>query len=457
MQDCVRAALATAGLGPDDTIVAAVSGGPDSMVLLDCVVAARRRGGPNVHVAHLNHGLRAEAAQAAAAVVRHARNAGLPVTAGTPRDYPVGGTEGAPSEDAARRARWTFLREVAQCASAARIATGHTRNDQAETVIMNLARGSGLRGLAGMRADDGEILRPLLTVSRRDVAAYVNARQLVVDRDPLNETPRFRRNRVRHEVLPLLDDIYPGAVNAIARSAEVLAGEIDGLPLYVQSADGRRMPLHPERAAVPEGLFPATFVAAVRAMGGRRQLGAAQLGAVARALREDTHGRWVDLTDGTHAFVRDGAVVVYPERVRDGTWQPPVSLTVPGEARVPGGLVIAEMIESEHWRGRRGAVDGCALDHERLRGRRLTVRAPAPHERVRVARGEDTRDLARLLRSRGVAADIASSMPVLDVDGSAVCMPGVWRDAGFAPRPDARMVVALHARWDAIRTPEARA
>ncbi len=457
MQDRVHAALATAGLGPDDTIVAAVSGGPDSMVLLDCLVAARRRGGPAVHVAHLNHGLRAEAERVAEVVVRHARDAGLPVTAGTPRDYPVAGTEGAPSDDAARRARWAFLRDVARRVSAARIATGHTRNDQAETVIMNLARGSGLRGLSGMRADDGEILRPLLTVSRHDVAAYVRARQLVVDRDPLNETPRFRRNRVRHDVLPLLDDIYPGAVNAIARSAEVLAGEIDGLPLYVQSADGRRMPLHPERAAVPEGVFPATFVAAVRAMGGRRQLGAVQLGAVARALREDTHGRWVDLTDGTHAFVRDGAVVLYPERVRDGTWRPPVSLTVPGEARVPGGSVIAELIEGENWRGRRGAVDGCTLDHERLRGRTLTLRAPAPHERVRPARGEDTRDLARLLRSRGVAADIASGMPVLDVDGSAVCVPGVWRDAGFAPRPDAPMVVALHARWDAIRPPGARA
>ena len=427
------------------------------MVLLDCLVAARRRGGPAVHAAHLNHGLRAEAAQVAEAVVRHAGNAGLPVTAGTPRDYPVGGTEGAPSEDAARRARWTFLRDVAQRVGAARIATGHTRHDQAETVLMNLARGSGLRGLSGMRVDDGEILRPLLTVSRHDIAAYVKARQLVVDRDPMNETRRFRRNRIRHDALPLLDDIYPGVVNAIARSAEVLAGEIDELPLYVQSADGLRMPLHPERAAVPEGLFPATFVAAVRALGGRRQLGAAQLGAVARALREDTPGRWVDLTDGTHAFVRDGAVVLYPERVRDSTWRPPVSLTVPGEARVPGGSVIAELIEGSSPPGHGGAVDGCALDHERLQGRTLTLRAPAAHERVRRACGEDTRNLARLLRSRGVAADIASGMPVLDVDGSAVCVPGVWRDAGFAPRPDAGMVVTLHTRWDAIRTPDARA
>ena len=427
------------------------------MVLLDCLVAARRRGGPAVHVAHLNHGLRAEAEQVAESVVRHARDAGLPVTAGTPRDYPVGGTEGAPSEDGARRARWAFLRDVARRVRAARIATGHTRNDQSETVIMNLARGSGLRGLSGMRADDGEILRPLLTVSRRDVAAYVNARQLVVDRDPLNETPRFRRNRIRHDVLPLLDDIYPGAVNAIARSAEVLAGEIDGLPLYVQSADGRRMPLHPERAAAPEGLFPTTVVAAVRAMGARRQLGSAQLGAVARALREDTHGRWVDLTDGTHAFVRDGAVVLYPERVRDAAWRPPVSLSVPGEARVPGGSVIAELIESRSPRGHGGAVDECALDLERLKGRTLLLRAPAPHERVRPARGEDTRDLARLLRSRGVAADIAPGMPVLDVDGAAVCVPGVWRDTDFAPRPDARMVVALHSHWDAIPALGARA
>ena len=385
-------------------------------------------------------------------VVRHARNAGLPVTAGTPRDYPVG-----ESEDAARRARWTFLRAVAQRVGAARIATGHTRNDQAETVIMNLARGAGPRGLSGMRADDGEILRPLLTVARDDIDAYVQARRLVVDRDPLNETPKFRRNRIRHDVLPLLDDIYPGAANAIARGAEILAGEIDGLPLYVQSADGLRMPLHPERAAVPPGSFPATLVAAVRALGGRRQLGAAQLGAVARALREDTHGRWVDLTGGTHAYVRDGAVVVYPERVRDTAWRPPISLTVPGQAPVPGGSVIAELIEGGASPGHGGAVNGCTLDHERLQGRPLTLRAPAPDERVPGSGGQPPRDLSRLLRGRGVAADIAPSMPVLDVDGSAVCVPGVWRDADFAPRPGARRVVALHARWDAIRAPGARA
>ena len=267
------------------------------MALLDSLVAARRRGGPAVHVAHLNHGLRADAAAVADAVGDHARDAGLPVTVGTPDDYPVGGSASEASEDAARRARWTFLRDVARRVGAARIATGHTRNDQAETVIMNLARGAGPRGLSGMRADDGEILRPLLTVSREEIAAYVKARRLPVDADPLNETSRFRRNRVRHEALPLLDDIYPGAVTAIARSAAILAGEIDGLPLYVQPADGLRMPLHPGRTAVSEGAFPAVVIAAVRAMGGRRQLGAAQLGAVARALRDDTHGRWVDLSE----------------------------------------------------------------------------------------------------------------------------------------------------------------
>ena len=427
------------------------------MALLDSLVAARRRGGPAVHVAHLNHGLRADAAAVAGAVGDHARDAGLPVTVGTPDDFPVGGSASEASEDAARRARWTFLRDVARRVGAARIATGHTRNDQAETVIMNLARGAGPRGLSGMRADDGEILRPLLTVSREEIAAYVKARRLPVDADPLNETSRFRRNRVRHEALPLLDDIYPGAVNAIARSAAILAGEIDGLPLYVQPADGLRMPLHPGRTAVSEGAFPAVVIAAVRAMGGRRQLGAAQLGAVARALRDDTHGRWVDLSERAHAFVRDGAVVVYPERVRDGTWQPPVPLPVPGEARVPGGVVVARVMERRASRRHADSVDGFALDHDRLRDRTLTLRAPTPHERVPAEGGQPPRDLSRLLRGRGVAADIAAGMPVLDVDGSAACVPGVWRHGDFAPGPNADRVVALHACWDAIPTPGARA
>lgn len=457
VQDRVFRAVVGAGLRAEDAVVAAVSGGPDSMALLDCLLAARRRGGPAVHVAHLNHGLRPDAETVADAVGHYARDAGLPVTVGAPTEYPVAGSAGEASEDAARRARWTFLRDVARRAGAARIATGHTRNDQAETVVMNLARGAGPRGLSGMRADDGEILRPLLTVSRDDIAAYVKALQLPVDSDPLNATPRFRRNRIRREALPLLDDIYPGAVNAIARSAEILAGEIDSLPLYVQPADGLRMPLHLGRTAVTEGAFPAVVIAAVRAMGGRRQLGAAQLGAVARALREDSHGRWVDLTEGAHAFVRDGAVVVYPERVRDGAWQPPVPLAVPGEARVPGGSVIAELIEGGSPDERGHATDGFILDHDRLQGRTLTLRAPAPHERVPAESSQPPRDLSRLLRGRGVAADIAPAMPVLDVDGSAACVPGVWRHGDFAPGPNAARVVALHACWDAIPTLGARA
>ena len=442
--------MMSAGLRSDNVVVAAVSGGPDSMVLLDSLLAARCRGGPAVHVAHLDHGLRADAAHVAGTVVRHARDAGLAVTAGTPRDYPVGAPNGASSEAAARDARWTFLRAVARRAQAARIATGHTRHDQAETVLMNLARGSGLRGLSGMREDDGEILRPLLTVSRDDIAAYAHARGLVVHADPLNETPRFRRNRIRHEALPLLDGIYPGAVDAIARSATILADEVDGYPLYVQPAAGLRMPLHPERAAVAAGSFPDTVVAAVRARGGGGQLGAARLGAVARALRADTHGRWVDLTPGAHAFVRDGAIALYPERVRDAAWQPPVSLAVPGEARVPGGRVIAELADGRAFLRHGDAGAGSALCQDRLRGRALTLRTPAPGERVRPEDGGQTRDLWRLLRARGVPAAVAASMPVLDVDGCAVCVPGVWRDGAFAPRPGRSSAVLLRARWDTI-------
>ncbi len=426
--------------------------------MLDTLIEAQARGGPTPHVAHFNHGLRSDAAEVANVVERQAHAAGLPYTLGTSRNFPLSRSNGASSEAAARTARWAFLRLVARRVEAARILTGHTRDDQAETVIMNLARGSGSRGLAGMRTDDGEILRPLLDISRAEVIAYAEGQGLAFDDDPLNATPDFRRNRIRHDLMPLLNDIYPGASRTIARSAGVIQDNVDRDPIQVREASGVRMPLHPDRMAVPKGPFPEAVVEAARTLNGlRRQLSASQLSGLARALRIETRGRWIELTAGLQAFVCDGAIALYPERVRDRAWRPAVPLPMPGEARVPGGRIVAELRGADQHPPRRRDSNASVLDADHLRGRALTVRAPVPHERVRPEHGPDSRDLIRLLRGRGVATAIADGVPVLEINGRAACVPGVWRDLEFIPGPGTSSIVLVRALWDAMPGPRQRA
>lgn len=216
----VRAAVECA-LGDAPRVVLAVSGGRDSMVMLDAAVAACRE--RVVCVATFDHGTGRAAARAAALVERRARALGVPVRRAT-------GAGLARREAAWRAARWSFLRSVA-VAEGAVVATAHTRDDQVETVLIRALRHAGARGLAALYAT-GEVRRPLLAVSRRDVAAYAAARALEWVDDPSNTSRRYLRNRVRHDLLPALERARPGLSEELlelARRAAELRADVDRL------------------------------------------------------------------------------------------------------------------------------------------------------------------------------------------------------------------------------------
>jgi tRNA(Ile)-lysidine synthase len=194
VREAVRGAIL-----PGDRVVLAVSGGRDSMVLLDAV--ARWRRGAIAAVATYDHGTGA-AARAAADLVRLSAHAlDLPLIHGWGRDL-------ARTEAAWRAARWEFLRDAAASLTA-RVATAHSRDDQVETVFMRMLRDSGPRGLAGLYAET-DIVRPLLHVARSAIAAYAEARRVPVVEDPSNHSRRHLRNRVRLDLLPAFERVHPG-------------------------------------------------------------------------------------------------------------------------------------------------------------------------------------------------------------------------------------------------------
>lgn len=216
IRGAVRRFAADHGLLAPGSYVVAVSGGTDSTALLVLLADLAPDLGLVLHVAHFDHRIRRTGAADAQFVSDLAARFGATVRVGRAETKPKG-------EDDARRQRYDLLRRVAQERSATAIATGHTRDDQAETVLLHIARGSGITGLAAMRPSREGIVRPLLAIGRAETAAICAAAGVTPREDPSNRSLRYARNRIRRRVLPELARINPQAAAALARLADVAA------------------------------------------------------------------------------------------------------------------------------------------------------------------------------------------------------------------------------------------
>ena len=234
----VRDALSRSALGPGARLVVAVSGGPDSLALLHSLHRLRDETALNLHGAHLDHGLRGEASAADARFVAEAfRDMDLPLTSDRADVEAHRARRRISLEEAAREVRYDFLARVAAEHNADAVALGHTADDQAETVLMHIVRGSGLAGLAGMETftrrsivgADLLLVRPLLDVTREETLAYCSALGLEPRLDESNRSPDMTRNRVRMELMPLLQELNPQARNAILRLSAAARHQISHL------------------------------------------------------------------------------------------------------------------------------------------------------------------------------------------------------------------------------------
>jgi tRNA(Ile)-lysidine synthase len=202
-------------LRPGERVVVACSGGPDSTALLDALARLAPPRRIDLHVAHVDHGLRDGSAAEAGPVAALSAARGLPFHA-----LRVAVEPGGSLQDRARTARHASLRALATEVGATAIALGHTADDQAETVLMRALAGATPRALQAMSPRDGALARPLLRVWRAQTAAYCAALSLPVADDPSNADPRFLRTRVRHQLLPALEEVFPAARRRLVALAE---------------------------------------------------------------------------------------------------------------------------------------------------------------------------------------------------------------------------------------------
>ncbi len=207
-------------LPPGACVLAAVSGGADSVCLLSCLLALSSELDLSVAVAHFNHRLRGDASDRDQLFVSDlCRDLHIPFytdgadVASYARDNKLG------IEAAARNLRYAFFEQTAKKIGADRIATAHTADDNAETVLLNLTRGTGLRGLGGIPPMRGSIVRPMLTVTRREVLAHLENNRLHYVEDATNAQDIYARNRVRRHVVPVLSEINPRFAETVTAAA----------------------------------------------------------------------------------------------------------------------------------------------------------------------------------------------------------------------------------------------
>jgi tRNA(Ile)-lysidine synthase len=312
----VRHAVRVALLRSEEPALVACSGGADSLALAAASAFVAPRLGRKVGLVTVDHGIQPGSEQRARHVAALGYELGLdPVEVVTA----AVGTAGGP-EAAARTARYAALDAIAD-AFGANMLLGHTLDDQAETVLLGLGRGSGPRSIAGMRAVDGHYLRPFLEIRRATTAAACSALGLSPWHDPHNADPSFQRSRLRHEALPVLEDILQGGVaEALARTAQLLRSDLDALDAiaaaeFAMSRDDQpAVELDAEQLASRPAAIRTRILRLWATDGGASPLTSAHLDAL-DALVCEWHGqRDVDLPGGFVAFRASGRLHLQPRR-----------------------------------------------------------------------------------------------------------------------------------------------
>lgn len=434
-EDLVNAVLAL-GLPPQSRILVAVSGGPDSVALLRAFLAARMlHPGWDVAVGHVEHGLRRAGEEDMAFVRDLAGRFEVPFFVRLGDTPALARREKLSEETAARTLRHRSLEQMLRQWGGDVIALGHTLDDQAETVLMRILRGTGVAGLGGMAEHSGVLVRPLLTVTRVEILAALSAWQQEYREDESNRDERYTRNRVRHTILPVLRDLSPHVSRHLARLAHTARIETSFIeaqvaaawPYVVTSAgpgqvQGSRPPL--------TALDPAIRLALLRrfireALDVETDVDAAHVEAVQGLLAA---GLGSHTLPGGARFVATERDFGVERRTSAVERQEAEVLPVPGVVTVAGGRLTARVERyREEEMARLEAVTGpwhALLDAGKIEDV-LVVRGRQPGDRIACLPDGHSRRLQDLFVDLHIPAEWRDIWPVVEGGGEILWVPGI--------------------------------
>lgn len=406
-------------------ILCAVSGGRDSMALLHILkkLSETENFSFSIAAAHFNHQLRPTANRDEEFVRGWCGEHKIPFFSGYGDVRKFAAQSGTGMEDAARTLRYAFLEETADNIGASRIAAAHHRDDNAETALLHLLRGAGLRGLCGIPPVRGRIVRPLLEISRSEIDAYIEACHIPYVEDETNCNTDYTRNRLRLEVMPLLEEIFPGCAGRVAGTCGLLREE----DLHIQTEAEAHLP--PKTKGETEIALPIPLLnrqdaalrrRLVRTMGQR--LGVSLNREQSEAVLTLGSGGTLDLPEQVRAvrlphkliLRKDApapeAVILQLGEQNWGTWRVTVQRCLETETTPEGAFSLA--LDGDAWPLSIGHWDGTG----------------------RLAVENGSRTLKRLFQDSGIPAARRSEHPVLFHDGRPIAAFGVAVDWDFRQR-----------------------
>ena len=411
-------------------MLCAVSGGRDSMALLSFLEQLAAEKGFILHAAHYNHMLRPTADRDEDFVRLWCADRHIPLACGTCDVRAWAREQGASLEDAARTLRYRFLEETADRVGAQRIATAHHVQDNAETVLLHLLRGTGLRGLGGIAPVRGRVVRPFLETDRRDIDAYVEENNIPYVEDESNADITFARNRLRIEVMPLLEKLAPGSTARIAGAAAILREEENHL---AQESAGLLPPAEEDKISLPVNTLMSRDLAIrrrlVRSMA--QQLGVGLTAAQTDAVLALGSGGFLDLPDGLQAYRQAHRLTL--RRLSP----PPEPLELHAGKQLWGGHTVRVAVTAE---GLPPGGNSAALSADKITGP-LTIAAWDGTGRLAVENG--SRSIKRLFADQGIPADQREEHPALYCDGKPVAVLGVAVDWAFRSQPGEKTITVV--------------
>lgn len=440
-----RQVLATikkyAMLGPGDHVLVAVSGGADSVALLHCLHRLSPGMQWRLAVAHFNHGIRgADADRDEEFVARLAAQLGLlfvcerahlagPATAGR-----------ANLEQAARTARYAYLRRAARSLGAGKIAVGHSLDDQAETVLSRLLRGSGVEGLSGIRPVlDGMIVRPLIECRRSQILAYLHHRRLSFCEDVSNRDLGFERNRIRHELIPYLEKNFQRRVaHVLARQADLARETAEYLAAQAGKAyETLRRPADRGISLRAAGLLelpPIVRKLVVRRAlseirGSLRGVSMSHVRSVLALCRPGESGACIRLP-GNAVAIREFEDLTIMEAPAYAAPSYRYELPLPGRCEVPeAGMIFTAEFDDAAEQG--SAADRAVLRSDALPAS-LVIRPWLPGDRYG---GPGHRKLKKVFSQERIPLRRRARLPVVAAGEAVVWVPGLRPAKSFIARP----------------------
>jgi tRNA(Ile)-lysidine synthase len=421
-----------------ETIVLAVSGGPDSLCLLHLFNRLASADNLKLVVAHLNHGLRPEAAAEEAGLASLAARLNLSFKAKRVNIRSYKKRLKLSEEAAGRRARYRFLLRVARSFKADAIALGHHRDDQAETVLLNLLRGSGIDGLSGMlplrHLNGVKLIRPLLEFRRSEIESYCLDQGLDYYTDSSNLETYYTRNKIRLDLIPHLEERYnPRIREALAGLAELAAEDRLYFAHQVRKTAGKLV----EHKGKLTFLDRSTLNKLPRAISSRvlrqllshyrtgRELGRLHLNQLLELAKDGNVGARLDLPGGLRAYRAKDSLIL----ARKDDWKPEEigeqELLIPGLALLPGGQAISASL------ARRGNLcwppqrNSAYLDFDTIPPGRIIIRSRKPGDRFHPQGATGSKKLKSFLIDQKVDQMMRDSLPLVTVGGAIIWVAGL--------------------------------